>query len=373
MKIINTSNKPRLLIVGSFPKREIFGGIQQSCKLILDSSFFSDFELILFDSSQISNPPPPFIVRFYLAGTRTFRFLFNLFKKRPQAALIFCSDGASALEKGLMVWICKVFRIKTFIFPRAGNLINQIENSFFFGKCINYLFSKANVFLAQGENWNIFAVKVLKFSPNRIKMLHNWTATEDLLGIGETRKYTEEKSITKFLFVGWLEKEKGLFELLESINAINQKNLSFTITFIGDGNGMKSAQKFVTENQLSDNVIFEGWVTHDSINHFYQAADVFVLPSWAEGMPNALIEALSCGLAAIVSNVGMIPNYLEDRTNALIINPKDSKHLGGAMEELIIDLKLRKKISKNGHLISKQYFSTNKGLEAMANTINKLL
>ena len=112
----NSNKIPSLMIVGSFPKKPIFGGIQQSCKLIIDSSFFSDVNVIQFDSSQISNPPPAFIIRFFLAFFRLIRFVFKIFTHNPKVTLIFCSDGFSALEKGIMVLISKISFCKERIF-----------------------------------------------------------------------------------------------------------------------------------------------------------------------------------------------------------------------------------------------------------------
>lgn len=364
--------KKKLLIVGSFPKKPIFGGIQQSCKLIITSSFFSHFKLIPFDSSQISNPPPNFIVRLIYANIRILRFVYNLIIERPKVSLIFCSDGFSALEKGVMVYLSNFFGVKALIFPRAGNLINQVNEYLFFKHLIKILFKKATLFLAQGEKWNTFAQDTLEFPKESIKIIHNWSATKELIKIGYSRTY-DNKDITKFLFVGWFEKEKGVYELLESIKLLSDKNLPFSITIIGNGNAMYDAQRFVNENQLTEKVIFEGWVPNDDIYEYYNSADIFVLPSWQEGMPNALIEALSCGLASIVTNVGMIPNYLQNELNAIIIPPKDSLTLYLAMEKLIMDKKLKVSISTNGHKLAKKYFNTEKGLESLSDTINSLM
>ena len=54
-----------ILIVGAFPKKQVYGGIYSSCKLIINSNQFSEFKIIPFDSSQITNPPPPFFIRFF--------------------------------------------------------------------------------------------------------------------------------------------------------------------------------------------------------------------------------------------------------------------------------------------------------------------
>ena len=117
----------RLLVVGGFPSddEKIFGGIVRSCRILEKSSIFEDLDLIKLDSTQISNPAPNFLIRLIFALRRFMRFLGILFIDKPNVALIFCSDGFSAIEKSLMLVFCKIFRCKTLIFPRAGNLISN--------------------------------------------------------------------------------------------------------------------------------------------------------------------------------------------------------------------------------------------------------
>ena len=87
----------KLLIVGSFPskKRQIFGGVNRSCQILLNSSITEEFEVIPFDSSQISNPPPNIFIRSLLATLRLFKLLYVIRKIRPQVSLIFCLIGHS--------------------------------------------------------------------------------------------------------------------------------------------------------------------------------------------------------------------------------------------------------------------------------------
>ena len=88
-----------------------------------------------------------------------------------------------------------------------------------------------------------------------------------------------------------------------------------------------------------------------------KSSDIFILPSWQEGMPNALIEALACSLPSIVTSVGAIPDYLKNLESSLLIPPKDVAELEAAIEELIIIIVLEKAI-KNGHLVAKNVFLT---------------
>ena len=129
--------KYKLLIVGSFPflrkdyKDNTFhGGIVTSSKVIIDNLKTEKFRLILLDSSQNSLHPPGKIGRAYGALKRIITLISLLVAKKPDAALIFASDGWSAIEKGFMIWICNCAKCETLIFPRAGNLIQQILNEY---------------------------------------------------------------------------------------------------------------------------------------------------------------------------------------------------------------------------------------------------
>ena len=215
----------KLLIVGSFPskKRQIFGGVNRSCQILLNSSITEEFEVIPFDSSQISNPPPNIFIRSLLATLRLFKLLYVIRKIRPQVSLIFCSDGASALEKGVMLLICKSFKIRTLIFPRARNLVKQTNMSRIFKRIIKNLFNQANVFLCQGPKWEDYARKVLDIKSEKLFIIENWTATPELLRIGRERIISEKQEKIKLLYVGWLEKEKGVMELVNAINLLVEK------------------------------------------------------------------------------------------------------------------------------------------------------
>ena len=135
---------------------------------------------------------------------------------------------------------------------------------------------------------------------------------------------------------------------------------------------MNYATNFIKKNKLSKKVNFCGWIPNKKIKYYYEKSDVFVLPSWHEGMPNSLIEALSCGLSSIVTNVGTIPNFLRDNKNTLFVQPKNPKSIFNAMEKLMLDEKLKISISKNGFKVANKYFSTDKGLNLLVNHIKLL-
>ena len=365
----------KLLIVGSFPTKEnkIFGGISKSCEILLNNKNFNAFEIIKFDSSQISHPPPKLYVRSILALYRLLRFILQLIVKKPHGVLIFCADGGSAVEKGIMVLFTKLLNIKAYIFPRAGNLITQVSKSNLMLIIIQFLFTKADIFFCQGERWVEFASRKLKIKSSKIQVINNWSATSDIINIGKKRKISSSKAITRLIYIGWLEKEKGIIELLNSFFQLIKSEHNLELILIGDGSLRNYIKSFKIKNKLNDKILQKGWLDSSKIKYYLAKADIFVLPSWQEGMPNALIEALASGLPSITTSVGVIPDFLKNNISGLIIESKNSNILKKSIEKLINDNNLRKKLSKNGILVAQKNFETDKSLENFSKIILQTL
>lgn len=365
----------KLLIVGSFPpsERMVYGGIAKSSEILINSKSFSQFQIIKFDSSQISNPPPNIFIRSFLAFIRLNKFIYKIITVRPNATLIFCSDGASAIEKGVMILISRIFNIKGFIFPRAGNLIVQVERSKIMRWIVKTLFSNATNFLCQGQQWRKFAINSLKINIEKIKIISNWSASSELISLGDRREINQSKGLTKILYIGWLEKEKGMKELLEAFNRVYLQNNNIQLYLVGDGSLRSYTEDFIENKKLSNNIFITGWMSSDAIKNYLADSDIFVLPSWKEGMPNALIEALATGLPSITTSVGVIPDYLKHDFSALLIEPNNPNNIKKSLEKLINDINLRNKLSKNGLLVAKNCFASQTSLEKFSKIIQETL
>ncbi len=365
--------KKKLLIVAAFPPKgkKIIGGIEKSSRLLSESKYFKEFKLIKFDTSQISHPAPNFLIRLFLALIRVIRFILSIIFHRPNSALIFCSDGWSAFEKGIMVIICKFFYVKSFIFPRAGNLIIQTRSNKVFRWIIRHLFSKSNYFLCQGPTWHNYALNDLLIDKSRVTIINNWTATQDIIKIGKNRVINNNTNSLNILYVGWLEKQKGINELLHSCNdLISDYNIK--IQLIGDGSLRNNIESYIVEKNIQNNFSLLGWLNDEEILSNLKKADIFVLPSWYEGMPNALIEALASGLPTISTSVGIISDYIIDNYNGILVQPKNQLNLKKAIEKTINDVNLRNKLSKNGIDLAENLFSEDVSLKKLSDIIKEI-
>lgn len=362
--------KPKLLIVGAFPSpnSSIVGGIATTCENLMESDFPNHFELILIDSTQRSNPPPGFFIRSLSATSRIYRYLLALVFQRLDAVILFTSLGASLLEKGLLAWVARLKGIPVFLFPRGAELITIVDTKPWQKKWIIPAMRGATHMLCQGPAWQRFAVEQVGFELHQTEIIHNWTANSELLSIGSKKNGSTRPVTIKILFLGWLERNKGIFELLESCKNLSKK-YNFILSIAGDGHAQQDAKKFVTENELEQYVDFMGWVHSYRKLELLESTDILVLPSWAEGFPNAVIEAMAAKVAVVVTAVGNVPDILTNREHALIIPPKNVEALTVAIEELLIDSNFRLQLANSGHDFARETFSTERGAKRLANVI----
>ena len=355
-------NENRLLIVGSFPKHNnnIIGGIRTSCDLLMQYGFKKNFIVRTLDSTQISNPPPHLTLRAFFAIWRLIRFTFEIIFQRPNTILIFLSDGPSAIEKSIMAAIAKILFINVILFPRAGNLINQTNRSKLFKYFIKSCFRKSDILLSQGETWTEYFETDLLVSKSRIVSLFNWTATNEILAIGAKRDLDNFKN--RLVFTGWVEEAKGINELLLAINELIKDGMHLELDIVGNGALMSHVKNFINANNLNKVINLHGWLHKEQLTDLLSVNDIFILPSWHEGFPNSIIEAMSAKLAILTTNVGTICDHLINYESAIISQPKDYKQLKRNIELLLTDNQLRKDISNNAYEYALANFSTKQNI-----------
>ena len=134
-------------------------------------------------------------------------------------------------------------------------------------------------------------------------------------------------------FIGWFDDRKGSKRLSNAIKEIN--NLNIYSIFIGNG----------SEEPDCDNILFKGNVKHEEICSLLNCADIFVLPTLAEGCCNAIIEAMACGIPIVSSNCDFNDDIL-DETNSLRVNPTSVEEIATAIKRLYEDKNLRLSLGK---------------------------
>ncbi len=157
----------------------------------------------------------------------------------------------------------------------------------------------------------------------------------------------------KIGFIGRVVKEKGVFELLEAYKLLKQKYRNVQLKIAGDGKAVIPLQKKVKEFELTNDIKFYGEVLSPEL--FYREIDILVLPSFTEGLPITILEALASCVIIIASNVGGITEVIKNEDNGLLLKSCKPEVIANAVENLINNPVLCKEIVNNANETVKEY------------------
>ncbi len=175
--------------------------------------------------------------------------------------------------------------------------------------------------------------------------------TPNIFGFVDLREFApanpkEKKSLRKELrfregtlfltYAGHILRTKGLFELVDAIVQIKDRFPSVVVNICGFGDS-KDLEAYIRGKGMDGVVRLVGEIEPQDLPHWLRASDLFVLPSYSEGMPNAVMEAMGCGIPVITTSVGGIPDALGKCGGVTLIPPKDALALARAIENLVSD------------------------------------
>ena len=358
--------KPRILFVGSFPEAgsTIVGGNVTDCAVLLEAGLAEQFDLATVDSTQRTMPIPPLWLRFLYGFPRAFHFARQLWRHSPEAIILFCSNGLSLVEKSLLALAGRLVGCRVLLSPRGGRLMDDCRNNRLYRRFARSLLRIPNVLLCQGEVWRDFFVDELNLPAERCCVLKSWTATPAMLQIGETRSYDEELDC-RILFLASLCRDKGVFELIDAFSQLAETFPQARLCIAGDGADSEAAKAEVTRRGLQDRVEFLGWVGGDRKLDALANATIFCLPSYVEGLPNAMIEAMATGLPVVITPVGSIPDVIEHGVSGLICPTKNANELAKHLGQLLADGNLRQEFGRRGHEIAARDYTVSQAIESL--------
>jgi colanic acid/amylovoran biosynthesis glycosyltransferase len=150
------------------------------------------------------------------------------------------------------------------------------------------------------------------------------------------------------LCVGRLTPAKGQHLLLEAIAALRDSGEPVRLHLAGDGPDRASLQRHAQALAIADRVEFHGALNHDQVRALYARCDAFVLPSFAEGIPVVLMEAMAAGLPCVSTRIAGIPELIADGESGFLASPSSLDELTSRLRQLIHDPELRSRLAANG-------------------------
>lgn len=167
------------------------------------------------------------------------------------------------------------------------------------------------------------------------------------------------------LFVGRLIYDKGIYELAHTFITISKRYPNFNLILIGEELEKEKLESKFRDNGILDRVQFKGVIPYTEIANYMKASDLLVLPSWAEGLPNVVMEAMATGLPVIATDVGGIPEILENGVTGISVPAKNAEKLTEAVIEMMENEKLREKCIRNAKELMKNKFDVKKNVHVL--------
>lgn len=328
-------SKFKVLMIG--PDIEAQGGIASVIKL------YKDYNLDV--SNILTYKEGGFFSKIIVYCLFLIKYIFTLlFDRAIKLVHIHTSSRGSFFRKYIIFYISKFFNKKVIINIHPMHFVQFYENSnIIVKKMITGVLNRCDLILVLSEK---IKQKIADICQNKsIEVLYNPVVIKDI--------NSKESNQINILFLGKLCQLKGVYDIIESAKYITNSNI--IINLYGDGN-LEEFKNLINNSNVQSKVKIKGWISGEDKERAYQNSDIVILPSYTEGLPMSILEAMAYGLPVISTPVGGIAEAVEDNVNGYLIEPGDYKALAEKIDSLANDKNLREKMGQEGYRIAKEKF-----------------
>lgn len=347
-------NKPiRVILVAPFPPP--YGGIANWSILLkkYHNNHLNEFDLEVINTAtnkRITEGRTLFN-RIFIGGSKMIKLLLEMFKAikkfQPTVVHITTSGSLGLIRDYLLTKIANYYKIPVIIHIRYGRIPELNLKKNWEWKLLIKVLNNSNKIICL-DNLTYLTLKKI-YKDNRIFKILN---PIDLEEIDEVNQKNDEVEKT-ILFVGWCIKSKGVEELIISWKKISNKYKNWKLRILGPCK--KEYLDFLKKIYVSNSIEFLGEKNHKDTLEELKKSSIFVLPSYTEGCPNVILEAMSLGKPIISTDVGAISEMLEEESG-IVVSPKNIEELRKAIELLLQDEELSYKMGKNALIrVKKNY------------------
>ncbi len=329
--------------------------VSQGAEVVVLSSAFKGLpKREIIDGYQLIRTPT---IRRYKEKCRPFEMLFFMvsstlasipihLKFKPTAIITFFG-----IPSGPTGWFLKtVFKTPYIISLRGGDVPGfqsadlKIYHKLLRG-VIRFLWKKADAVIANSKGLRRLALETAQ--THEVLVIENGVDANVFVPPKTLTPPTAQLNAEiRLLFVGRIVPQKGLDILLQALRELKKK-YSFKLVVVGAGDQEADLKKFSSRYQLEELIDFAGWVTRDQLPSYYARSDIFVLPSRAEGMSNAVLEAMASRLAVVTTNIAGNEELIVNGHSGLLVEPDRVSQLVAALGQLFENPRLRRQLGVN--------------------------
>ena len=343
----------RVLMIGT--SLHTMGGIAAVVNQYLGSSLTQKFKIRYLASHCDGN----LAQKGFKALWAYYLFFYHLLTLKPDIIHIHGASRASFYRKTPFFLFSKFFGKKIIFHLHGGEFMQFYHNES--GqtkkKYIRSVLEMADIIIVLSYKW--------RDNLNTISDNLNTTILFNSIKISPLKNRIPYKNkIQNVLFLGKIDRNKGIFDIIEAGKSLLKITNQFRFIICGDGN-IERCKTLCKEKGVMEYFIFKGWISGKQKTHLLENADIFILPSYNEGMPMSVIEAMSFGLPVIATNVGGIPEIIKHEKTGFLIEPGDVSGLIYYLEKLIKNRELASNIGRSGRQLALEKFDINKSVKKL--------
>ncbi len=263
-------------------------------------------------------------------------FLEKLLKGQVDLVHIHVSERGSVVRKSILALLAFAFS-KPVIMHTHGCEFHLFYNKLprTIKQLLNKVLQNCTCLIVLSESWKKIYIDKCNLKVNQVKVLYNPVAVPQ-----NVYDCTNLDKIT-FLFLGKINQRKGVFDLLNALAMLPSVTRNKIRVILAGSGEIEKAKALAKDSDIESLVEFPGWVNIKQRDDFLAQANVFVLPSYNEGLPMALLEAMSWGLPVVTTPVGGITEVVTHYKTGLLVEPGNIRQLAASMEILIDNESLR--------------------------------
>lgn len=278
------------------------------------------------------------------------------------------STGA-LIRDSVYLFLARAYNVKSIVFFHGGDnkLFPIIEKNWLFLFRSIYFKADAMIDLSK-KNLEWFRSKGYKG-----KLFLETTAVEKEI-LSETdenelnQKLEKGSPVTHLLFLARIEKTKGIYEALDAYSIV-KINRRVKISIVGDGLELNNVKEYVSRRNIAD-VEFHGHLIDQEKAKIFKDADIYIFPSYFEGMPTSVLEAMAFGLPVITSDVGGLPDFFENGLHGYMTGSKDPAVYAELILKIMDNKELKKQISLFNYNYARKNFMSDIIAQRVINIFN---
>lgn len=170
-----------------------------------------------------------------------------------------------------------------------------------------------------------------------------------------TESSKNESKDINLLFLARVEKTKGIYEVIEAYRLLKNKCPRLNLTIAGEGSELTAIKEYVRHKKI-EGISFFGYIHSNDKNNTFRNASIFVLPTYGEGMPSSILEAMVFGLPVVTRSVGGLNDFFEDGKMGFVTKSKDPSVFANMIMKLIDNPELRFEIGKYNQEYAREHF-----------------